>query len=167
MCEGSQNMWVFSLALQMARSRSNPPARSQVLRGSWKKRPRWGTSVHLWTSAVPLNAIYQVIPRTILENAKGFAIFTVFKFGFLFSARAGSGIVVAKLPDGCTPLHYPGSSSIGRLRRGLSMVCSVCHRGFCPWCRDPGRRRGDRFLDCTQYQICKPLTSIRHPACLS
>jgi SH3 domain-containing YSC84-like protein 1 len=46
----------------------------------------------------------QVIPRTVLENAQGFAIFTVFKAGFLFSARAGSGIVVAKLPDGCTPL---------------------------------------------------------------
>lgn len=36
----------------------------------------------------------------MLENAKGFAIFTIFKAGFLFSARAGSGIVIAKLEDG-------------------------------------------------------------------
>jgi SH3 domain-containing YSC84-like protein 1 len=42
----------------------------------------------------------QVIPRSVLENAKGFAIFTIFKAGFLFSARAGSGIVIAKLDDG-------------------------------------------------------------------
>ena len=36
----------------------------------------------------------------MLENARGFAIFTVFKAGFLFSARAGSGVVIARLPDG-------------------------------------------------------------------
>lgn len=43
----------------------------------------------------------QVIPRSVLENAKGFAIFTVVKAGFVFSARAGSGVVIAKLEDGC------------------------------------------------------------------
>ncbi|KAF8528040.1 hypothetical protein BU17DRAFT_73699 [Hysterangium stoloniferum] len=41
-----------------------------------------------------------VIPQAVLEHAKGFAIFSVFKAGFVLSARAGSGIVVAKLPDG-------------------------------------------------------------------
>jgi len=41
-----------------------------------------------------------VIPRHVLERAHGFAIFTVAKAGFLFSARAGSGIVIAKLDDG-------------------------------------------------------------------
>lgn len=41
-----------------------------------------------------------MVPRSVLDNAKGFAIFTVFKAGFLFSARAGSGIVIAKLYDG-------------------------------------------------------------------
>lgn len=34
------------------------------------------------------------------ETAQGFAIFTVVKAGFLFSARGGSGIVIARLPDG-------------------------------------------------------------------
>ncbi|KAJ3546373.1 hypothetical protein NM688_g5520 [Phlebia brevispora] len=46
------------------------------------------------------NGLDGVIPRSVLENAKGFAIFTVFKAGFLFSARGGSGIVIARLPDG-------------------------------------------------------------------
>jgi lipid-binding SYLF domain-containing protein len=39
-----------------------------------------------------------VIPPNILSRAKGLAIFTVVKAGFLFSGRAGSGIVVARLP---------------------------------------------------------------------
>lgn len=42
----------------------------------------------------------QVIPPDILKNAKGLAVITVLKAGFLFSGRAGSGIIVARLPDG-------------------------------------------------------------------
>lgn len=34
------------------------------------------------------------------ENAKGLAVITVLKAGFLFSGRAGSGVIVARLPDG-------------------------------------------------------------------
>ncbi|CAN6608466.1 protein Ysc84p [Trichomonascus vanleenenianus] len=41
-----------------------------------------------------------VIPPEILAHAKGLAIITVLKAGFLFSGRAGSGIIVARLPDG-------------------------------------------------------------------
>ncbi|KAG2191545.1 hypothetical protein INT47_004668 [Mucor saturninus] len=41
-----------------------------------------------------------MIPPHILYHAKGLAIFTVLKAGFLFSGRAGSGLVVAKLSDG-------------------------------------------------------------------
>jgi lipid-binding SYLF domain-containing protein len=47
------------------------------------------------------NGLDGVIPREVLENAKGFAIFTIVKAGFVFSARAGSGIVIAKLDNGC------------------------------------------------------------------
>lgn len=54
----------------------------------------------LCKDAVAYLNIGQVIPRHILEQAKGFAIFTVFKAGFVFSARAGSGIVIARLEDG-------------------------------------------------------------------
>ncbi|KAH3671194.1 hypothetical protein WICMUC_004711 [Wickerhamomyces mucosus] len=42
----------------------------------------------------------QVIPPEVLQNAKGLAIITVLKAGFLFSGRAGSGVIVARLPDG-------------------------------------------------------------------
>ncbi|KAG2109626.1 uncharacterized protein F5147DRAFT_691601 [Suillus discolor] len=55
------------------------------------------------------NGLDGVIPRSVLENAKGFAIFTVFKAGFLFSARAGTGIVIAKLDDG----SWSAPSAIG------------------------------------------------------
>lgn len=55
------------------------------------------------------NGLDGVIPRNVLENAKGFAIFTVFKAGFLFSARAGTGIVIAKLGDG----NWSAPSAIG------------------------------------------------------
>jgi len=61
------------------------------------------------------NGLDGVIPRNILENARGFAIFTVFKAGFLFSARAGSGIVVAKLPDG----SWSAPSAIGTAGLGV------------------------------------------------
>lgn len=42
----------------------------------------------------------EVIPPNVLRNAKGLAILTVFKAGFLFSGRAGSGVVVSRLRDG-------------------------------------------------------------------
>ncbi|RHZ62165.1 putative telomere silencing protein Zds1 [Aspergillus thermomutatus] len=42
----------------------------------------------------------KIIPPEILAGAKGLAILTVLKAGFLGSARFGSGIVVARLADG-------------------------------------------------------------------
>ncbi|RKF55436.1 SH3 domain-containing protein [Erysiphe neolycopersici] len=42
----------------------------------------------------------KIIPSSILANAKGLVILTVFKAGFLGSARYGNGVVVAKLSDG-------------------------------------------------------------------
>lgn len=47
------------------------------------------------------NGLDKVIPRSVLERAQGFAIFTVVKAGFVVSARAGSGVVIARLEDGC------------------------------------------------------------------
>lgn len=42
----------------------------------------------------------KVIPPSILANAKGLAVITVLKAGFLGSGRFGSGLVVARLPNG-------------------------------------------------------------------
>ncbi|GAA5850536.1 hypothetical protein JCM5353_009027 [Sporobolomyces roseus] len=40
------------------------------------------------------------IPKAVLNKAKGFAIFTVLKAGFVWSGKAGSGVVIARLQDG-------------------------------------------------------------------
>ncbi|MBW0511757.1 hypothetical protein O181_051472 [Austropuccinia psidii MF-1] len=40
------------------------------------------------------------IPKAILKNAHGLAIFTILKVGFVWSGKAGSGIVIARLADG-------------------------------------------------------------------
>ncbi|KDE06359.1 hypothetical protein MVLG_03267 [Microbotryum lychnidis-dioicae p1A1 Lamole] len=40
------------------------------------------------------------IPKAVLKNAKGLAIFTVLKAGFVWSGKAGSGVVLARLEDG-------------------------------------------------------------------
>lgn len=40
------------------------------------------------------------IPKAVLQRARGLAIFQVIKAGFVFSGKAGSGIVLARLPDG-------------------------------------------------------------------
>jgi SH3 domain-containing YSC84-like protein 1 len=42
----------------------------------------------------------KIIPPEILSGAKGLAIITVIKAGFLGSARFGSGLIIARLPDG-------------------------------------------------------------------
>lgn len=50
----------------------------------------------LYTTLDPGEGIDIIIPSSILEKAQGLAIFTVLKAGFLFSGRAGSGLVVAR-----------------------------------------------------------------------
>ncbi|KAF3936966.1 hypothetical protein ABW19_dt0208216 [Dactylella cylindrospora] len=42
----------------------------------------------------------KIIPPSVLANAKGLAVITVLKAGFLFSGRVGSGLVIARLPGG-------------------------------------------------------------------
>ncbi|KAJ3268231.1 hypothetical protein HDV01_003250 [Terramyces sp. JEL0728] len=41
-----------------------------------------------------------LIPKNIIEKARGIAIITIVKAGVLWSGRAGTGLVVAKLDDG-------------------------------------------------------------------
>ncbi|OMJ26536.1 SH3 domain-containing protein [Smittium culicis] len=59
----------------------------------------------------PTEAKYQnkVIPANILERCKGIAVLTVIKGGFMWSGRAGSGLVVSRLPDG----KWSSPSAIG------------------------------------------------------
>ncbi|KAI9886078.1 MAG: Light-sensor Protein kinase [Watsoniomyces obsoletus] len=58
----------------------------------------------------------KVIPPEILQRAKGLAILTVFKAGFVGSLRAGSGVVVARLEDGSW--SAPSSITMGGLGMG-------------------------------------------------
>ncbi|KXT15830.1 hypothetical protein AC579_6268 [Pseudocercospora musae] len=57
----------------------------------------------------------KVIPPSILAHAKGLAILTVFKAGFLGSGRFGSGVVVARLADGT----WSAPSAIGTVGGGF------------------------------------------------
>lgn len=57
----------------------------------------------------------QVIPPSIIANAKGICILTVVKIGFVWSGRAGSGLVVARLPNGT----WSGPSAIGTAGMGF------------------------------------------------
>ena len=42
----------------------------------------------------------KLIPSSVFAKAKGIAIISYTRMGFFVSARGGSGIVVAKLPNG-------------------------------------------------------------------
>ncbi|KOS22722.1 SH3 domain-containing protein [Escovopsis weberi] len=57
----------------------------------------------------------KIIPPSVLSNAKGLAIITVLKAGFLGSGRFGSGLVVARLPDG----SWSAPSAIATLGDGF------------------------------------------------
>ncbi|KAI5778375.1 hypothetical protein EDC01DRAFT_341993 [Geopyxis carbonaria] len=57
----------------------------------------------------------KIIPPSILANAKGLAILTIAKFGFLLTARGGSGIVIARRPDG----SWSAPSAIGTAGAGF------------------------------------------------
>lgn len=54
------------------------------------------------------------IPPNILANAKGVAVLTVVKAGFVFSGRAGAGVVIARLPSG----QWSAPSAIGTAGMG-------------------------------------------------
>ena len=42
----------------------------------------------------------KAIPRDVLRRAKGLAIMSVIKVGFIFSAKGGQGVVIARTPHG-------------------------------------------------------------------
>lgn len=50
----------------------------------------------------------KAIPAAVLKDAKGLAIMTVFKAGFVLSGRGGKGVVVARTKNG-----WSGHSAIG------------------------------------------------------
>lgn len=65
-----------------------------------------------------------VIPPHILAHAKGLAILTVLKAGFIWSGRAGSGVVIARLQDGSwsapSGIHTVGAGVGGQIGAELT-----------------------------------------------
>ncbi|KAF8635959.1 hypothetical protein AX15_000124 [Amanita polypyramis BW_CC] len=63
------------------------------------------------------------IPKAVLQHARGLAIFQVIKAGFVFSGKAGSGIVIARLPDGSW--SAPSCIATGGLGWGLQVGADI------------------------------------------
>lgn len=63
------------------------------------------------------------IPKEVLQQAQGLAIFQVLKAGFVFSGKAGSGIVIARLSDGSW--SAPSCIATGGLGWGLQIGADI------------------------------------------
>jgi lipid-binding SYLF domain-containing protein len=59
--------------------------------------------------------IEEYIPNDIIAQARGIAIMTVVKAGFIWSGRVGTGLVVARLPNG----EWSAPSAIGTAGMGI------------------------------------------------
>lgn len=62
-----------------------------------------------FTEITSRNGPDKIIPAHVIATAKGLAVLSVIKAGFLVTARGGSGIVLARLPDG----KWSAPSAIG------------------------------------------------------
>ena len=71
----------------------------------------------------PVNGLDKIVPVSVLQRARGFAIFSVFRIGFLLSARAGSGVVVARTDD--DRWSAPAAIGIGGLGGGFNVGAEV------------------------------------------
>ena len=89
----------------------------------------------------------KAIPRDVLRQAKGLAIMSVVKAGFIFSAKGGQGVVVAGTPRGWSrPFVATGGGGWG-LQAGAQVIDFVidfsntdaARAGIFPW-----RKRDDR-----------------------
>ncbi|KAG2039523.1 hypothetical protein BDR03DRAFT_859590 [Suillus americanus] len=63
------------------------------------------------------------IPTAVLQHARGLAVFQVLKAGFMFSGKAGSGLVIARLPDGSW--SAPSCIATGGLGWGLQIGADI------------------------------------------
>lgn len=63
------------------------------------------------------------VPTAVLQRARGLAVFQVLKAGFMFSGKAGSGLVIARLPDGSW--SAPSCIATGGLGWGLQIGADI------------------------------------------
>ncbi|TNY18382.1 hypothetical protein DMC30DRAFT_355566 [Rhodotorula diobovata] len=71
--------------------------------------------------ANPVNGLDNVVPASVLRKAKGFCLLSVAKAGFLFSGRAGTGVVIARLEDGT----WSAPSAVGTAGAGFGLQVGV------------------------------------------
>lgn len=87
--------------------------------------PRTRSAQHHSLTSTPLTASSgldnNIIPADVLRQAKGLAFLTVTKAGFLFSVRAGSGLVIARLADG----SWSAPSAIGTAGVGAGLMAGA------------------------------------------
>ncbi|KAG8757296.1 hypothetical protein FRC14_002179 [Serendipita sp. 396] len=76
----------------------------------------------LATPEDPQSAL-NAIPKAVLQAARGLAVFQVIKAGFIFSGKAGSGLVIARLPDGSW--SAPSCIATGGLGWGLQAGADI------------------------------------------
>ena len=72
-------------------------------------------------SPAAVNGLDNVVPASVLRKAKGFCLLTVAKAGFLFSGRAGTGVVIARLDDGT----WSAPSAVGTAGAGFGLQVGV------------------------------------------
>ncbi|KAL6913690.1 hypothetical protein FSST1_011450 [Fusarium sambucinum] len=68
------------------------------------------------------------IPSNVVKNAKGLAIFTGFRAGMYFAGAGGSGVVIARLPDGTwsSPSAFSVRSGSVGLVYGIDVYDCLC-----------------------------------------
>ncbi|XP_015335515.1 SH3 domain-containing YSC84-like protein 1 isoform X4 [Marmota marmota marmota] len=76
-----------------------------------------------FTEITSRNGPDKIIPAHVIAKAKGLAILSVIKAGFLVTARGGSGIVLARLPDGMW--SAPSAIGIAGLGGGFEIGIEV------------------------------------------
>lgn len=95
------------------------PSRLAGCLARFPSRPRHTDSFTSYLTAH--NGLDHVIPPSVLRRAKGFCLMSVAKAGFGFSARAGSGIVIVRLPDG----SWSAPSAVGTAGGGFGFQAGV------------------------------------------
>ncbi|KAI0160067.1 hypothetical protein GGR52DRAFT_176902 [Hypoxylon sp. FL1284] len=88
--------------------------------------PSQGNSNSVGPSSKP--KVLVKIPQAAIANAKGLAIFTTFRTGFHISGAGGSGLVVARLPDGSwsPPAGFLVHTLGAGIMAGLDIYDCVC-----------------------------------------
>ncbi|XP_019607558.2 SH3 domain-containing YSC84-like protein 1 isoform X2 [Rhinolophus sinicus] len=76
-----------------------------------------------FTEITSRNGPDKIIPAHVIAKAKGLAVLSVIKAGFLVTARGGSGVVLARLPDG--KWSAPSAIGIAGLGGGLEIGIEV------------------------------------------